>query len=324
MSKVAVLDDWQGEAERLIDWSAVRARADLTFFREHLGDEDGLAGALAGFDIVLAMRERTRFSASMIARLPDLRLLTFTGGRNASVDTAACTAHRIALCNTGGPRASNGTAELALGLMLAAARHIPTGDAAIRAGGFQESVPPGLDLDGAVLGLVGLGKIGGRMAQYARALGMSVLAWSQNLTDERAAEAGATRVEKGELFARADVVSLHVVLSDRTRGIVGAAEIGAMKPGAILVNTSRGPLVQDAPLFEALRAGRIFAALDVYDVEPLPADHPLRTMQNTVLTPHLGYVTRDAMAGFYAQCAENIVAWLDGKPIRVMNPEVLG
>jgi phosphoglycerate dehydrogenase-like enzyme len=272
----------------------------------------------------------------VIQRLDDVKLLTFTGQRNAAVDVQAATAQGILVCNTAPgsvcntapgsdahSTSSHGTAELALGLLLACARRIPLGDARIRAGGFQDGVPPGIELAGRTLGLVGLGRIGGRMARYARALDMEVIAWSQNLTEARAAEAGATRVGKQELFARADAVSLHLVLSDRSRGVVGAAEIARMKEGAILVNTARGPLVDQDALLAALSEGRILAGLDVFDIEPLPQAHPLRSAPNTVLTPHLGYVTEDNMAELYRLSIENILAFLDGAPIRVVNPELL-
>jgi phosphoglycerate dehydrogenase-like enzyme len=319
--RVAVLDDWQGVAETLADWSAIKARADLVVFREKFPSEDALVAALADVDVVLAMRERTAFPAAVIARLPKLRLLVHPGARNAAIDVPACTAAGVLVSFTQGVRSSPGTAELTLGLMLAAARLIPQGDAAIRAGEFQAHVPPGIELAGRVLGLIGLGKIGGTLARYGNALGMEVIAWSQNLTDARAAEAGAARVEKDALLERADVVSLHVVLSDRSRGIIGAADLARMKPGAILVNTSRGPLVDGAALLEAVTARRIIAALDVYDVEPLPVDQPLRTAPNTVLTPHLGYVTQENMAEFYRDCIGGILAWMDGAPIRLSNPE---
>lgn len=324
MSRVAVLDDWQGTAEALTDWSALQARAEVVFFRNPIHDPDALVQALAGFDIVLAMRERTAFPASTIRRLGDLRLLCFTGPRNAAVDVQAATARGVPVCNTTSGRSSHATAELALGLLLAAARRIPQGDARIRAGGFQDGVPPGTELAGRTLGLVGLGRIGGRVAGYARALDMQVIAWSQNLTDERAREAGATRVDKDELFARADAISLHLVLSDRTRHIVGAPELGRMRQGAILVNTSRGPLVDETALLAALQEGRILAALDVFDTEPLPPGHPLRHAPGTVLTPHLGYVSEENMAELYRVSVENILAFLDGAPVRVVNPEVLG
>ncbi len=324
MVRIAVLDDWQGIAEAAADWSEVRGQAEVVFFREHLGGADAVVAALAGFDAVVAMRERTRLHADVIARLPRLKLLSFTGARNAAVDVAACTARGVVVCNTTTTRSSHGTAELTLGLMLAALRQIPLGDAEMRAGRFQGRVPLGGEVAGRVLGLVGLGNIGARVARYAHAMEMRVIAWSQNLTAERAAAVGVARVEKAELFARADVVSVHLVLSERTRGIVGAAEIGAMKPGALLINTSRGPHVETGALLAALEAGRVRAAIDVYDEEPLPADHPLRRAPGTVLTPHLGYVTAENMPELYRSSAENLAAWLAGAPVRVVNPEVLG
>jgi phosphoglycerate dehydrogenase-like enzyme len=323
MANVAVLDDWQGTAEALADWAPLRARAEVVFFRNAIPDPDELVQALDGFDIVLAMRERSGFPAGVIQRLDALRLLAFTGLRNAAVDVPAATAQGIVVCNTGSGRSSHATAELALGLVLACARRVPQGDARIRAGGFQDGVSPGMELAGRTLGLVGLGRIGGRLARYAHALDMEVIAWSQNLTDARAQEAGASRVAKAELFARADAISIHLVLSERTRGVVGAAEIGRMKEGAILVNTSRGPLIDQDALLAALSEGRILAGLDVYDTEPLPPGHPIRSAPNTVLTPHVGYVTEENMAELYRLSIENILAFLDGKPIRVVNPEVL-
>jgi phosphoglycerate dehydrogenase-like enzyme len=325
MARVAVLDDWQGRAEALADWSALKARAEVVFFRQAIPDADALVRALAGFDIVLAMRERSALPAATLQRLGDLRLLTFTGARNAAVDVAAATARGVVVCSTDtGKPQSQATPELALALLLACARYLPQADARVRAGGFQDDVPPGMELAGRTLGLVGLGRIGGRMARYAQALDMKVIAWSQNLTGERAREVGAERVSKDELFAGADAISIHLVLSARSRGIVGAADIGRMRPGAILVNTSRGPLVDEQALLAALTEGRIFAGLDVFDSEPLPAGHKLRSAPNTVLTPHLGYVTETTMADFYSTSIENILAFLDGKPIRVINPEVLG
>jgi phosphoglycerate dehydrogenase-like enzyme len=319
MTKVAVLDDWQGFAEGATDWSALKAKADVKIFRDALSTEDALVAALADFEVILAMRERSRLMKPVIDRLPKLKLLCFTGARNASVDTAACTARGITVCNTTSSRTSHATAELALALMLAASRHLPAADAETRAGRFQRNVPPGIEMFGRTLGVIGLGHIGGRVAGYGRALGMEVLAWSQNLTEERAREVGVAKVAKEELLARADVVTLHLVLSDRSRGIVGAADIGKMKPGALLVNTSRGPLVDTDALVAALRGGKIRAAIDVYDKEPPPAGHPLLTAPNTTLAPHLGYVTQDGMKEFYKLLVENVLAWLDGKPIRVVN-----
>ncbi len=270
------------------------------------------------------MRERSAIPAALIERLPKLRMLGITGARAASIDIKALQARGVVVCNTGAGTAapyagSAATAEVALGLMIAAARRIPLGDAEIRAGRFQENVPQGFVLAGKTLGVIGLGRIGGTMARYGIALGMEVLAWSQNLTAERARECGATLVSKEELLARADVVSLHLVLSDRTRGIIGAAELARMKPGAVLVNTSRGPLVDEAALIGELRSGSLIAGIDVYDREPLPAHHPLRTAPNCVLTPHVGYVVGEVMADFYKQSIENALAFLDGKPVRVMN-----
>jgi phosphoglycerate dehydrogenase-like enzyme len=323
VARVAVLDDWQGEAESLADWSALKARAEVVFFRDAIADPDALVSALAGFDVVLAMRERSALPGTTIRRLADLRLLTFTGVRNAAVDIPAATAQGVVVCNTVPSMPVDGTPELAFGLLVACARHIPLADARIRAGGFQAGVPLGQDLAGRTLGILGLGDIGGRMARYAQAFDMKVIAWSQNLTEARAREVGARRVSKDELFAAADALTIHLRLSPRTRGLVGAAEIGRMKPGAILLNTSRGPIVDQAALLAALHAGRIMAGLDVFEAEPLPSDHPLRTAPNTVLTPHLGYVTRQNMAELYQASIGNILAWLAGSPINVVNPEVL-
>ena len=323
MTKIAVLDDWQGIAEQAADWSAVRAVGKITLFRDAFANEDALVTALADFDIVLAMRERSRLMKPVIDRLPNLRLLCFTGARNASVDVAACTARGVTVCNTTGSRPSHATAELALTLLLAAARHVPLGDIETRAGRFQRNVPPGIEMYGRTLGIIGLGHIGGRVGSYAKALGMNVLAWSQNLTDERARDVGVVKVGKDELLSRADAVTIHLVLSDRTRGLIGAADLAKMKRGAILVNTSRGPIVDTAALVAALKDGRITAAIDVYDQEPLPAGHPLLTTPNTVLSPHLGYVTEDVMREFYRQLIEDVLAWLAGNPIRVVNPETL-
>ncbi len=321
--RVAVMDDWQGVARGAADWSAVEARAEVVVFSEPFANEDAAAAALADFEILLPMRERTELSATLIARLPKLRLIAQTGGRSQSLALEACTAAGVLVCNTGGERSSIGTAELTLGLMLAAARFIPAGDAAIRAGRFQGGVGVGPVLDGRTLGIIGFGKIGARVGGYGRALGMELVAWSPNLTDDAARAGGARLVTKAELLAQADVVSLHVVLSARSRGMIGAAELAAMKPGAILVNTSRGPLVDEAALLDALHAGRIYAALDVYAEEPLPPHHPLRTVPNTVLTPHLGYGTRDTFTQFYGESVQNILAFLNGAPIRVMNPAAL-
>jgi len=319
-----VLDDWQGAARDSADWSKLGELAEVTFFSEAFAGEDDAAAKLAEIEIVLSMRERTPFPASLIERLPRLRMLGTTGVKNASLDAPACTARGVVVCHTTwSPAGQSSTAELALGLLLSVARAIPTADAGIRAGRFQDGAPVGITLAGKTLGVIGLGRLGAIMAGYGRALGMNVIAWSQNLTKEAAAAAGAEFVTKDELFARSDAVSLHLVLSPRSRHTIGAAEIAWMKPGAILINTSRGPLVDEQALIAALRDGRIFAGIDVFGREPLPADDPLRQTPNTVLTPHLGYVVVETMRPFYSQSVENALAFLDGKPIRVVNPEVL-
>jgi phosphoglycerate dehydrogenase-like enzyme len=323
-ARVAVLDDWQGVARGAADWAPLQARAEVVFFQDAFADADDAAAKLADFDIVLSMRERTPLPGSLINRLPKLRMLGMTGARNASLDTPACTARGIPVCATqGGGYSDSATAELALGLLIAAARGLAVGDANIRAGKFQMGVPVGIGLAGKTLGVIGLGRLGGYMATYAKALRMNVIAWSQNLTAEKAEAAGAKLVSKDELMSTADAISIHMVLSDRSRGLVGKADIARMKPGAILVNTSRGPIVDEAAMLEALHANRIVAALDVYDREPLPVDHPIRKAPNTVLAPHLGYCVKETWDGFYPQMIENAMAFLDGKPVRVTNPEAL-
>ena len=325
MNKVAVLDDWQNIARDSADWSVLVARAEVTFFTEALADEEDAVAKLRGFDIVLSMRERTPLPGSLIGRLDRLKMLGITGAKNASLDSGACTARGVVVCHTTGyPDSVSAPAELALGLLLAVVRDIPAADAGIRAGRFQEGVPAGITLAGRTLGVVGLGRLGACMARYGHALGMKVLAWSQNLTAETAAAAGAELVTKEELFARSDAISVHLVLSPRSRHIIGTAEIARMKPGAVLINTSRGPLIDEDALVSALEQRRIFAGLDVFDREPLPANDRLRSLPHTVLTPHLGYAVLETMRHFYAQSVENAVAFIDGRPIRVANPEVLG
>lgn len=320
MTRIAVLDDWQKVARESADWSALERRAEVVFFETPFADLDATARALADFDALIVMRERTPFPAKLIERLPKLRMIALTGARSWSLDFAACTARGIVVCNTQSDYSTAATAELALALLLAAARRVPAADRSMRAGHFQSDVPLGSTLAGRTLGVLGLGKIGGRLAQFGRALGMDVVAWSPNMTAEAAAAAGARLVDKATLFAASDAITLHVVLSDRSRGIVGAADLARMQPGAILVNTSRGPLVDEAALVAALRAGRIVAGLDVYDREPLPADHPLRTLPNVVLTPHLGYCTREVYGQYWRQSIENVLAFMDGAPLRLMNP----
>jgi phosphoglycerate dehydrogenase-like enzyme len=324
MTRIAVIDDWQGVARKSTDWSALEARAEVQFFEEPFRGPDDLASALKPFDILVPMRERTHFPASLIERLPNLRMIAVTGARIWTLDTAACTARGIVISHTAGQRSTAATAELTLGLMLAATRRIPAADATIRAGGFQAGVTPGFVLEGSTLGIIGLGKIGSKMARYGQALGMNVVAWSQNLTADKAQAAGARLVEKAALLEQSDVVTLHVILSERSRGLLAAQDLARMKPNAILVNSSRGPLVDESALVAAVKSGRLIAALDVYGQEPLPSDHPLRSLPNTVLTPHLGYCTTEVYAQFYGEAVENVLAFLNGKPIRMLNPEVLG
>ena len=318
MTKIALLDDWQRVARSSADWSPLIARADVQFFEEPFAGEDDAARRLADFDILLVTRERTPFPASLVARLPKLRMFGLTGARAGLIDIAGMISRGITVCYTGGGPSVSSTAELALGLMLAAARGVPAGDVGVRDGRFQLGTHAGPVLDGKTLGLVGLGRIGARMAAYGRALGMNVLAWSQNLTAEAATASGAARVTKDELFAAADVVSLHLVLSDRTRGIVGAADLGRMKPGAILINTARAPLVDESALVAAVQSKWIIAALDVFYREPLSPDHPLARASNVVLTPHLGYSVIEVYREYYQHSVENALAFLDGKPIRVL------
>ncbi len=316
MARIAVLDDYQRVATRFADWSRLDGH-EVTFFHEPLDDP---ARVLEPFDVVCAMRERTPFPAEVLERLPNLRLLVTTGMRNASIDLDAAARQGVIVCGTDG--SWQATTELAFGLMLALARRIPREDASIRAGGWQTTV--GVGLDGRTLGIVGLGRLGSAAARIGAAFGMRLSAWSQNLTAERAAECGAELVTRDELFADADFVTIHLVLSRRTRGLIGARELGLMKPTAYLINTSRGPIVDEGALLAALEAGTIAGAgLDVFDREPLPANHPLRTAPNTVLMPHLGYGVREVWAQFYPESVENALAFLDGRPARVMNPEAL-
>ena len=316
---VAIIDDYQRNALALADWSAVAARADLTTFDRPWRDEDATATSLAAFDVVVLMRERTPFPARLIARLPRLKMIAMTGFRTSTLDAKACRARGITVCHTTNPN-SYAAAELAVGLMLAGLRAIPAGDANMHRGGWQEGLPIGLPLHGKRLGIVGLGKLGTRVARVGKAFDMDVVAWSAELdalSDAEAARLEVRRVGKAELFSTSDVVSLHLVLSARSRHTVTRRELEAMKPGALLVNAARGPLVDEAALLDVLRQGRIRACFDVYDTEPLPADHPLRALPNVILTPHLGFVVADVYAHYYRESVENILAWLDGHPIRV-------
>jgi phosphoglycerate dehydrogenase-like enzyme len=306
--KVAILDDYQDVALRLADWSAVARRAEITVFNDHIADPAALVERLRPFDAVCVMRERTPLSRDILQQLPRLKLIASTGPRNASIDMQAAAERGILVTATG--YEATPTIELTWALILASARHLPREAGAIREGGWQTSI--GANLRGKCLGVLGLGNIGKEVARIGLAFGMTVIAWSQNLTAEIANAAGATLVDKHPLFRQADIVTIHLVLSRRTTGLVGAAELALMKPTARLINTSRGPIVDQAALIEALQARRIAgAALDVFDVEPLPADHPFRTLDNVLATPHVGYVTEELYRTFYGDAAAGIAAWLE-------------
>ena len=316
MRKVTILDDYQGVALESADWSAIADRFAIDVVREHIADDDRLVVRLAGSEVVVAMRERTAFPARLLARLPDLRLLISTGMRNASIDLAAAATHGVTVCGTTSPHSA--VPELTLGMIIALTRNFLAEDANVRAGGWQRAIGPGLDQ--LVLGVIGLGRLGRPVAQLAQGFGMRVVAWSPNLTPERARPYGVEAVPKDELFATADVVTIHMPLSERSRGLVGAGELELMKASAYLVNTSRGPIVDEAALLSALRDRRIAGAgLDVYDVEPLPEGHRLRTMPNTLLLPHIGYVTTGTYRTWFAQVVEDLLGWLDGAPVRVLD-----
>ncbi|MGO8914956.1 MAG: D-2-hydroxyacid dehydrogenase family protein [Stellaceae bacterium] len=316
MMRVAILDDYQGVALKLADWQSLHPQAQMQAFIDHLDGLDALAQRLHTFEGIVAMRERTPFPRALFDRLPNLRLLVTAGMRNASIDLAAATEHKVQVCGT--DMLPYPTAELAWGLILALCRHIPREDRAVREGRWQTTL--GIGLKGKTLGLLGLGRLGSQVARVGKAFGMETIAWSQNLTAERAADGGAALVSKEELFARADVVSIHLVLSPRSRGLVGEAELARMKPTAFLVNTSRGPIVDEAALLAALRAGRIAGAgLDVFEPEPLPRDHPVLQLDNVVLTPHLGYVTEEGYRLAYGHAVEDIRGFLEGKVVRAIN-----
>ena len=317
MMHVAILDDYQAAALELADWQSLHPGAQIEAFDAHIADEAELARRLHVFEIIVAMRERTPFPASLFARLPNLKLLVTSGMRNAAIDLAAAAKHGVTVCGT--DMLPYPTAELTWGLILGLARHIPYEDAAMRRGAWQTTL--GIGLKGKTLGLLGLGRLGAQVAAVGKAFGMEVIAWSQNLTAERASAAGAKLVDKAELFAGADVLSIHLVLSPRTTGLVAASDLARMKQTAMLVNTSRGSIVDEAALLKALQEKRIAgAAIDVYGTEPLPADHPVRRLSNVVVTPHLGYVTVENYRLAYGQAVEDIAAYLAGAPIRVIAP----
>ena len=315
--RCAILDDYQNVALKLADWGKVKDRVEIKVFNDHLGGQDRVIAALQGFEIIVAMRERTGFPKKVIDALPDLKLLITTGMRNASIDTEAAKARGITVCGTG--TFGNPTSGVAIGLMLELSRRIGFENARLHAGApWQTTI--GLDLDGMTLGTVGLGKLGTRTANIAKAFGMKVLAWSQNLTAEKCREAGVDYASKDELFRQSDFITIHVVLSGRTRGLIGAAELALMKPTAFLVNTSRGPIIDEAALISVLQQRKIAGAgLDVFDVEPLPLDHPYRKMDNVVITPHLGYVSEQNYRRYFADAVDDIRGFLDGKPARVLS-----
>ena len=318
--KVAVLDDYQSVAESLGDWSQLPGGFEVTFFSDHLTSEDALTERLADFDVVMGMRERTPFPRTLLERLPKLRLLVTTGRRNASFDMEAASDLGIAVSGTDG--AGEGPTELVWGLILGILRNIPEEDRLTREGRWGTTV--GVALKGKTIGCLGLGHIGSLVARVAAAFDMNIIAWSQNLTAERARECGARLVDKETLFRDSDIVSIHLVLSDRTRGLVGAPELALMKPSSYLVNISRGPIVDEAALVDVLQRRAIAgAALDVFEVEPLPKDHPLLQLDNTLICPHLGYVTDDSYHAMYAGVIEDIRAFASGEPVRMINGEVL-
>jgi len=313
--RLSILDDYQGVALEMADWSPLEGRVEIVVERKPFADEDAAARALAGSEIIAAMRERTPFPRSLVERLPDLKLLNTTGMRNASFDLAALRDRGVVVCGTEGGGLD--TAELTWGLIIGAARRIAEDHQAMREGLWQTRI--GNRLEGKTLGVLGLGRLGSAVARVGLAFDMKVIAWSPNLTAERAAAVGVERVDKEALLRQSDVLSVHMVLSPRSRGLVGRNDIALMKKTAILVNTSRGPIVDVYAVIEALEAGRLgYAAFDVYDREPLPADHPLRRTPNVLLTPHIGYVTEENYRSSYPQIVENITAFLDGHPVRVI------
>jgi phosphoglycerate dehydrogenase-like enzyme len=312
---VTILDDYQHVALASADWSAVNSRYTVEAISEHIADEDELVRRLAESEVVVAMRERTPFPARVLTQLPFLKLLVTTGLKNASIDVAAANAQGVTVCGTMGT--GNAVPELTIGMIIALTRNFAQEDAAVRAGGWQHTIGPGLA--GKTLGIVGLGRLGVPVATLSQAFGMSVVAWSPNLTQQRADPHGVRAVSKRDLFVESDVITIHMPLSDRSRGAITAADLAEMKPSAYLINTSRGPIVDEVALLDALRDQRIAGAgLDVYDVEPLPVDHPFRELPNTLLLPHIGYVTTDNYRAWFCQVVEGIVAWSDGAPVRVI------
>ena len=322
--KLAILDDYNRVALKLADWSAVQARCQVDVIDRPLQVPDEAARVLAPYHILCHLRERMPMPRALIEKLPSLKLMTIAAAQHRTLDMDAATERGIIVSNSiDRPGGAQGTPELAFGLMLAAVRRIAFEDRQIRQGRWQSTM--GFALAGKTLGVIGLGRIGRRVTEIARAFRMNVIAWSRNMTAESATAAGATQVDKDELFRQSDIVSVHVVLGERSRGLIGAHELALMKPTAYLINTARGPIVDEAALVAALQSGRIAGAgLDVYDREPLGPDHPLFALDNVVLTPHLGYVIEESFRAYYEDTVENVLAFLDGKPLRVKNPEVLG
>lgn len=313
--KVAILDDFQGVALEMADWTVLNGRAEVTVFRDHISEFQDVVERLLPFDVICAMRERTPLRRPLLERLPNLRLIVSTGRRNSAIDLAAARERGILVCGT--EYIGHGVAELTWALIMAAMKHIPDESASVRNGGWQTRI--GRDMKGRTIGLVGLGNVGSVVARYAQAFDMNVIAWSTNLTEVTANQYGARLVSKEQLFREADIASVHLVLSERTKHIIGALELGLMKRTAYLVNTSRGPLVDEAALIEVLERQTIAgAALDVFDIEPLPAVHPFRSLPNVLATPHIGFVTQDTYKLFYQDTVEDILAWLEGRPIREM------
>ena len=314
--ELAILDDYQRVALEMADWASLGDAVEVTVFDRPLGALEAVADALRDFEIVCIMRERTPFPAALLERLPKLKLLVTSGMRNDAVDLGAAARQGVTVCGTSSP--GHATAELAFGLVLALARGLIPQSASLRAGGWQAGL--GRDLKGATLGVIGLGRLGSQVAGFGKAFGMDVIAWSQNLTEARAADVGVRQVARDTLFAASDFVTIHLRLSDRTQGLVGARELDLMKPDAYLVNISRGPIVDERALIEALEQGRIGgAALDVFDIEPLPPDHRLRRAPNLLLTPHLGYVTRETYRVFYGEMVDIARAFLEGRPRNLLS-----
>ena len=313
--RLAILDDYEDVALKLTDWDSLGPEIKIDVYHDNIKEEGALVERLRPYDILIIMRERTPFPRRLIDQLSNLKLLVTTGARNLGIDLAACKEKGIVVCGTGS--SSTAAAELAWALILSTLRRIPQLDRSTRAGRWGNGI--GAGLAGKVLGVIGLGKLGAQVTRVGLAFGMKVIAWSQNLTPKRAAEVGAVRVEKDELFVTADIVTIHVVLSDRTRKLIGAPELGLMKPTAYIVNTSRGPIIDEKALIEVLREDRIAGAgLDVFETEPLPGDHPFLSLNNTVITPHVGYVIREGFQTYFEHAKEDVAAWLADRPIRTM------